>query len=113
MPAAPEPTLWLDVDRSPSHDTRLRWEWRYAPTGAADAAPQALGPALLTADLGTPALGAMRDEAAENAILDRVLDVVPRLLQHVERVRQAIATCVEAMPSHQRFIDEHCKATIE
>ena len=85
MPAAPAPTLWLDVDRSPSHDTRLRWEWRYAPTGADDAAPQTLGPALLTADLGTPALGAMRDEAAENAILDRVLDVVPRLLQHVER----------------------------
>ena len=44
-----------------------------------------------------------------------IVDQMPddRLLQHVERVRQAIATCVEAMPSHQRFIDEHCKATIE
>lgn len=41
-----------------------------------------------------------------------IVDQMPedKLLQFVDRVRQVVANCVEAMPSHQRFIDEHCKA---
>lgn len=109
MPSAPVPTLWLDVERTPEHVTRLRWEWRYsasrdAAAGTADVpgapgAPSTAGggdgdlagllpgatSTLLTADLGSPALGAMRDEDAESQILDQVLDVSPRLLAHVER----------------------------
>ena len=41
-----------------------------------------------------------------------IVDQVPeeRLVQFVEQVRQAVANAVAAMPSHQDFIDRHCKA---
>ena len=42
-----------------------------------------------------------------------IVDEMPEgeLVDYVERVRQVLANCVDAMPSHQAFIDEHCKAT--
>ncbi|WP_343226351.1 tryptophan halogenase family protein [Marilutibacter chinensis] len=41
-----------------------------------------------------------------------IVDEMPEddLVRHVERVRQVIANCVGAMPSHQDFIDQYCKA---
>ena len=41
-----------------------------------------------------------------------IVDEMPedRLVQFVERVRNVVAHCVEAMPMHQDFIDGYCKA---
>ncbi|GAB3102609.1 tryptophan halogenase family protein [Lysobacter terrae] len=41
-----------------------------------------------------------------------IVDEMPEseLVQFVDRVRQVVANCVDAMPSHQEFIDGHCKA---
>ena len=41
-----------------------------------------------------------------------IVDQMPEaaLAEFVERVRQVVANCVEAMPSHQAFVDQHCKA---
>jgi tryptophan halogenase len=33
-----------------------------------------------------------------------------QLVEYVERVRTVVANCVDAMPLHQDFIDQHCKA---
>ena len=43
-----------------------------------------------------------------------IVDEVPDadLVAFVERVRRTIAACVEAMPSHRDYIDEHCKALV-
>ena len=34
------------------------------------------------------------------------------VVKFVENVRQVIANCAQAMPSHQAFIDRHCKAAV-
>jgi len=41
-----------------------------------------------------------------------IVDQLPdeRLVQFVEQVRQTVANAVAAMPSHEDFIDRHCKA---
>lgn len=41
-----------------------------------------------------------------------IVDQMPedKLVQFVERARQVVASGVAAMPSHQAFIDQHCKA---
>jgi len=41
-----------------------------------------------------------------------IVDQMPEaeLAEHVEKVRTVLANCVQAMPSHQQFIDSHCKA---
>ncbi|AWV08389.1 tryptophan halogenase family protein [Marilutibacter maris] len=41
-----------------------------------------------------------------------IVDEMPEddLVEHVERVRRVIANCVGAMPRHQDFIDQYCKA---
>jgi tryptophan halogenase len=41
-----------------------------------------------------------------------IVDQMPEgeLIRHVERVRTVLAACADAMPSHQAFIDGHCKA---
>src|SRR5262249_45546728 len=41
-----------------------------------------------------------------------IVDDMPqdKLVQFVERVRHVVASCVEAMPAHQDFIDGYCKA---
>jgi tryptophan halogenase len=41
-----------------------------------------------------------------------IVDQMPedKLVQFVERARQAVARGVDAMPSHQAFIDQYCKA---
>ncbi len=43
-----------------------------------------------------------------------MVDEMPdaELAEQVERVGRVIASCVDAMPSHQEFIDETCKASI-
>jgi tryptophan halogenase len=41
-----------------------------------------------------------------------IVDEMPddQLVEYVERVRTVVANCVDAMPLHQDFIDQHCKA---
>ncbi len=43
-----------------------------------------------------------------------VVDLLPedRLLEFLDGVRRVIDACVEAMPTHQAFIDRHCKAEV-
>ena len=41
-----------------------------------------------------------------------IVDEMPddQLVEHVDRMRRVITNCVDAMPMHQDFIDQHCKA---
>ena len=41
-----------------------------------------------------------------------IVDEMPedQLVDYVDRMRRVIANCVDAMPMHQEFIDQHCKA---
>src|SRR5579883_326303 len=43
-----------------------------------------------------------------------VVDLLPedRLLEFLDGVRRVIDACVEAMPTHQAFIERHCKAEV-
>lgn len=42
------------------------------------------------------------------------VDVMPKseIAKVVGNARSVIANCVAAMPTHQQFIDRHCKATV-
>lgn len=41
-----------------------------------------------------------------------IVDELPedKLIQFVDRIRNVVANCVEAMPAHQQFLDSYCKA---
>lgn len=41
-----------------------------------------------------------------------IVDELPedKLVQFVDRIRNVVAHCVEAMPAHQQFLDSYCKA---
>jgi len=41
-----------------------------------------------------------------------IVDELPedKLVQFVDRIRNVVANCVEAMPPHQQFLDSYCKA---
>jgi tryptophan halogenase len=43
-----------------------------------------------------------------------IVDEMPEkeLVEYVDGIRKMMANCVDAMPTHQAFIDKHCKAPV-
>jgi tryptophan halogenase len=53
-------------------------------------------------------IGQRRMPRGWHPLVDQMAE--PDLYQFVEHVKNVVASCVEAMPMHQQFIDRHCKA---